>query len=85
MSDLESMWIVLSICSENKGADQRAADLRICFRMCKNQVFSQRGSFSLEQATLINIFYFHFQKSELSGVAQRCIHPHTWLRLSKMT
>ena len=35
-------------CSENKGADQlrghREADLRLCFRICKNPVFSLRGS-----------------------------------------
>ena len=35
--------------SENKGADQlcgyRTADLRLCFRICKNPVFSRRGSF----------------------------------------
>ena len=35
-------------CSENKGADQlrgyRKADLRLCFRICKKRVFSQRGS-----------------------------------------
>ena len=34
--------------SENKGADQLrsycAADLRLCFRICKKPVFSQRGS-----------------------------------------
>ena len=32
------------LCSENKGADQlrsyRKADLRLCFRICKNPVFS---------------------------------------------
>ena len=37
------------LCSENKGADQlcgyREADLRLCFRICKNPVFSQHGSF----------------------------------------
>ena len=36
------------ICSENKGADQlrgyREAELRLCFRICKNPVFSRRGS-----------------------------------------
>ena len=35
-------------CSENKGADQlrgyREADLRLCFRICKNPVFSRQGS-----------------------------------------
>ena len=35
--------------SENKGADQlrgyREADLRLCFRICKKPVFSQRGSY----------------------------------------
>ena len=38
-----------SLCSENKGADQlrgyREADLRLCFRICKKPVFSQRGSY----------------------------------------
>ena len=38
-------------CSENKGADQLRgyceADLRLCFRICKKQVFSHRGSFYL--------------------------------------
>ena len=37
--------------SENKGADQlrgyREADLRLCFRICKKPVFSQRGSLNL--------------------------------------
>ena len=36
------------LCSENKGADQLRgcceADLRLCFRICKKLVFSQRGS-----------------------------------------
>ena len=36
-------------CSENKGADQlrgyREADLRLCFRIGKNPVFSWRGSY----------------------------------------
>ena len=36
------------MCSENKGADQlrgnREADLRLCLRICKNPVFSRRGS-----------------------------------------
>ena len=36
------------LCGENKGADQlrgyREADLRLCFRICKKPVFSQRSS-----------------------------------------
>ena len=36
------------LCSENKGANQLrsycAADLRLCFRIYKKPVFSQRGS-----------------------------------------
>ena len=36
-------------CSKNKDADQlrgyREADLRLCFRICKNPVFSRRGSY----------------------------------------
>ena len=38
-------------CSENKGADQlrgyQEADLRLCFRIYKKPVFSQRGSMFL--------------------------------------
>ena len=38
-------------CSENKGAKQlrgrREADLRLCFRICKKPVFSQRGSYCI--------------------------------------
>ena len=37
-------------CSKSKGADQlrgyREADLRLGFRICKNPVFSQRGSYA---------------------------------------
>ena len=37
------------LCSENKDADQlcgyREADLRLCFHICKNPVFSWRGSY----------------------------------------
>ena len=45
-------------CSENKGADQlrgyREADLRLCFRICKKQFFSRRGSSGLqEQLTFV--------------------------------
>ena len=38
--------------SENKGADQlrgyREADLGLCFRIYKNPVFSQRGTFDID-------------------------------------
>ena len=44
-------------CSENKGADQLrsycAADLRLCFRICKKPVFSQRGSFVIAWCTCL--------------------------------
>ena len=37
------------LCSENKGADQlrgyREADLRLCFCICENPVFSRGGSY----------------------------------------
>ena len=40
------------LCSENKGADQlhgyREADLRLCFRICKNPFFSRRGSYDID-------------------------------------
>ena len=39
-----ALAVELSICSENKGADQlrgyHRADLRLCFRICKMLVFS---------------------------------------------
>ena len=45
-------------CSENKGADQlrgyREADLRLCFRIGKNPVFSRCGSYYV----LFKIFAF---------------------------
>ena len=41
--------------SESKGADQlrgyREADLRLCFRICKNPVFSWRGSLIADVST----------------------------------
>ena len=43
--------ILYYLCSENKGADQlrgyREADLRLCFRLGKNPVFSRCGSIYL--------------------------------------
>ena len=43
--------------SENKGADQlhgyREADLRLCFRKCKNPVFSRRGSYYVMHISLM--------------------------------
>ena len=42
--------------SENKGADQLrsycAADLRLCFRICKKPVFSKRGSYQFQNSPL---------------------------------
>ena len=39
------------LCSENKDTDQLCgygeADLRLCFRICKNLVFSRRGSYHI--------------------------------------
>ena len=42
-------------CSENKGADQREADLRLCFRICKKTVFSRCGSYSILHRCVIVI------------------------------
>ena len=43
------------LCSENKGADQlssyRKADLRLYFRICKNPVFSRRGSLDTKEGS----------------------------------
>ena len=57
--------------SENKNADQlrgyREADLRLCFRICKNLVFSRRGSFqrcfshNIYYKRTINLCYFDTQ------------------------
>ena len=48
------------LCSENKSADQlrgySAADLRLCFRMCKNQVFSRC---SLSQVKSFMMLHIH--------------------------
>ena len=44
-------------CSENKGADQlsgyRAADLRLCFGICKKQVFSCCGSIKIDLIIIV--------------------------------
>ena len=42
--------------SENKGADQlyRTADLRLCFRICKKPIFSQRGSYVYRFYSVVN-------------------------------
>ena len=40
--------VLSGICMDGKGADQLRsyceADLRLCFRICKKPVFSERGS-----------------------------------------
>ena len=42
-----------NLCSENKGADQLhgycAADLCLCFHLCKKQVLSLGGSFCMSE------------------------------------
>ena len=49
----EEVLCYMYLCSENKGADQlrghREADLRLCFRICKNPVFLRRGSNVLDK------------------------------------
>ena len=51
-------------CSENKGADQlrgyREADLRLCFRLGKNPVFSRCGSYDMINMVLNNTVIFCF-------------------------
>ena len=73
-------------CSENKGADQlrgyREADLRLCFRIGKNPVFSRCGScmtaikcfsFSIERASPHSggKTLFRAGQGSLSGGARR--------------
>ena len=36
-------------CSNAFTAGYREADLRLCFRICKKPVFSQRGSYFLDE------------------------------------
>ena len=54
-------------CSEKKDADQlrgyREADLRLCFRICKNPVFSRRGSYNSSVFVMIasNLFTMQLQ------------------------
>ena len=49
------------LCSENKGADQLRsyweADLRLCFRVGKNPVFSWRGSIYLADQKPLGKYY----------------------------
>ena len=45
-------------CSENKGADQlrgyREADLRLCFRICKNIRFSHDAAYLQNEPEILN-------------------------------
>ena len=67
--------------SENKGADQLrsycAADLRLCFRICKKTVFSLRDSYvtvcrSLCCLKCIVIMVAHYFYSHLSYETKSC-------------
>ena len=55
-------------CSENKGADQLRsyceADLRLCFRIGKNPVFSRCGSYALSEC---NTDTKHNTRSRVAG------------------
>ena len=59
-------------CRENKGADQlrgyREADLRLCFRIGKNPVFSRCGSFYIS-----TVFQGHSLIQDLMSVLLFCI------------
>ena len=55
--------------SKNKGADQLriycAADLRLCFHICKKQVFSQRGSNKyMDCLKKTTVMFLNFRMSE---------------------
>ena len=60
------------LCSENKAADQlhghREADLRLCFRLCKKPVFSQRGSYSAVVVLLLQKTALAFAVKALKGI-----------------
>ena len=55
--------------SENKGADKlrgyREADLRLCFRICKNPVFSRGGSNNVYPCNI----QFYYIKVGFKGVS----------------
>ena len=62
--------------SENKGADQlrgyREADLRLCFRICKNPVFSGRGSNTDFKLTSV-LAYLLMNEGQLSNIEFKII------------
>ena len=61
---IKKLEVLLYLCSENKGADQlrgyREADLRLCFRICKEPVFSRCGSYHLSHQ-----FHVHYDHDRL--------------------
>ena len=65
--------------SENKGADQlcgyRTADLRLCFRICKKQVFSWCGSFKDVHGSTADLHQvlFSYNKLRCGGVRNLCL------------
>ena len=63
------------LCSENKGADQLrnycAADLCLCFRICKEPVFSQRGSFANTWPCLSDLL-FNFNIKQILKFNKLC-------------
>ena len=71
ISDLEEEGLYF-LCSKNKGTDQphgnRAVDLRLCFRICKNQVFSGPSQIILDKETYRSC-YRHGQNKTLIKVA----------------
>ena len=84
------------LCSENKGADQlrgyREADLRLCFRICKNPVFSRRGSNDeyhdpfcepCEESRGRNVKVECFCKNSIQYLCIECHTTHESLRASR--
>ena len=68
MQELEGLYY---LCSENKGADQLRgdceADLRLCFRICKNPVFSQRDTNQpMQLQKLASVKFLNFWMPEKS-------------------
>ena len=59
------------LCSENKGADQlrgyREADLRLCFHVCKNLVFSRHSSYHMSMLLLSHCFFLAHLSRRLIG------------------
>ena len=64
---MKNLGIVL--CTSEPGVRLQTADLRLCFHICKEPVFSCRGSYNI--STDLRIRYFHVKRE----LGETCDHP----------